>query len=814
MEKNNIRVSRNSEEITVANKNFRVTLSAKLGGFPSSIGFGDGEEIFSSNSPAISARSGGSVVYPVIRGVFNPGISRFPGAGKVTAAVHDISWEYASGEPVRGYRTSMLYEFWHDGAAYVKTFFYTDTLEPQNLKDFILEIRLPGLAGKKCEWANWRFSARGADAAEIQSFDCYERFIPKNDSRVWKKEILPFFSFDFGEGKRRDRHVEFFVECWNSLTADYRNSETEIQWVKNYPVLRWNFQKRKIRTPGRAFQWRNTWGWALSRFPEERPRMPLRIYHYLDNFKRYPDNAQIAAIAREDANLLIMHENWRLDAKQGEFAFSRRDMLRVSRACKKHGLRLALYVRGNEDAVVEDFGEALSPYLEYNFDGIYMDYGGPRPFTTYEDEGAPGGRMKMRAYDLKMRRVREFVGPEGVFISHTGSFFSAVGQTSCDTYLGGEQEKGRLIESRETHAYFSGLSVCAASLWTAAFPVYRSAVMLPFLACTAQAPFLHIGCQLPSSSLNHPHSPEAVNFVRPLWRLWKLFDRAPPFRVLADQNTGPRILGIKTAGTGACAFINKNGEGLIIAANFSAKPRRLRLAPDLKRMGVKATCGVLSLRAQQPCCPGYSLEQLSMPELSADAAGYGIAAWLFTTEPSGWKNRLKLFARPYPGESRAEKKYRKKIEDEKRMRCNMPAAKHVYLRAWIENFPNTYEDSLWLDLFENTLELVDISGAAPLRIGYVSMKGLTCGRPCKRDYLWPGRVSPWIALHETRGLRGRRKIALRTRKKEHEFYNFAFVELSDRPSRMQNPHIMEFCNEIDFDWSSLEFYVNIVGPGG
>jgi hypothetical protein len=807
-----IRVKNLGDEIVVTSPGFKVVLSAAFGGTPSWIGFSGTEPISTPTSPMLSARLGGRKIVPFIDGEMNADIVKNPDAGCVSVTIHDTVWRAESDDhaaPAPGFRTALVYEFWHDGVTFVKTFFHAETLDPVVLDRFVLDFGVQLGSQEECDWAFWKFPGRNVDAADIQGTGSFERLIPKGENRTWKNSILPFFSFDFGEGVRRDRHFECFVESWNAVSGHHRNTETRIDWQKAGARIQWDFQKMPHRKPGRACQWRNTWGWAMRQFPRERCTMPPRIYHYLDMFQRYPETRQIAGMAREGATLLILHEGWRLDAKQGEFPYDNSALKRVAAACRKHGLRLALYVRGNEDQILEDAGRSLAPYLRHDVDGIYMDYGSAWSFVTHEDESAPGGRIKLRAYDLKMRRVRDFVGPNGVLISHTGSFFSAVGQTVCDLYLGGEQEKGRLLESRDVHAYFSGLSICPTSLWTAAFPTYRTRKMLPFLVSTAQAPFLHLGCQFPASSLNHPHIPSLVNFVRPLWRMWTFFESPGGVTVFSDQNTPPEWLGIRSPNTGAVAFVNAGGDMLLMATNFSEQEHELSLCPHWVHFGLGENMRCVELDPEKKPHPAYREIVRHKECVSAVVGGYGLIGWLFTRSLKKWGDKLTQFVRPYPKPTREEEVFRERLNAERERRLNPPAWKRVFIRVRMFNFPNTYEDSIWWDLFDNTVELVELRGANTKRLGYITSTGLSKTAPKPEHYLWPGVVSPWIALHDIPGLRGRRSLAFRTRKGKLDFYSWVAVEVSDRAATTERTYELEYNNEIDLDWSVLEFSIEM-----
>ena len=81
-------------------------------------------------------------------------------------------------------------------------------------------------------------------------------------------------------------------------------------------------------------------------------------------------------------------------------------------------MRAAFDVRGNGDCVKEDLAGTILPFLRKNWDGLYMDFGSPYGFQTV-DEMAPGGRIQFRDYYYQSRRLRERLGPEGVYLSHS-----------------------------------------------------------------------------------------------------------------------------------------------------------------------------------------------------------------------------------------------------------------------------------------------------------------------------------------------------------------------------------------------------------
>ena len=705
---------------------------------------------------------------------------------------------------VPGYRLSLAYEFHADGAAFVTTFFYTETPTPGELNHFVLEPSITLEKGQDCHWANWRLPERQS-AAIIQDLRHFERNLTRKDARHFDRSIAPFISFDFGNNDQRDRHLEFFVESWNSLTQDPANTSTDIQWEGSKATIQWDFEKTAHALNGRPYQWRNIWGWCLRQFPVERHHPPFRIFHYLDNFDRYPKQEVIRQVAEQGANILILHENWRLDLKNGEMPHDLALLKQTSDCCHKHGLRLGLYVRGNEDCIRKSFAEHLRPYLKPNWDGIYMDYGSPMCYTSME-ENAPGGRIGFREYHRMSRKIREFVGPDGFHISHSGSFFSAIGYTYVDAYLGGEQEKGALLKDTTVHAYFSGLSIAPSSLWTAAFPTYRTSKVLPFLASTLQAPFLHLGTQFPYSSLSHPRIPSLITFARPLWKLWELFDEIKDIRAYSTQNTQGLFV-TDGAETGASMMIAPNGDALVVAANFSDSTRDIHVRLDTQKIPWKPGQFVFALTSnhkQSVFQPVGSIDQLQ-----TQLEGCGVGGWLIVHNPEAWQQKLARFARPYALPTEEEQQtYRQQLAKIKADRFDPPKWEQCYLQVSIPNWPNNYEDSVWFDLFESTVELLDLTNPEkPERIGYISRHGLVPTLPEKQDYIWPGVETPWIPLHSIPCVKAGSPIqlGLATRRGEFEFYTFVKAVISPQPKVCEETRELVYNNDIDLDWSLLTF---------
>ncbi|MFH0797079.1 MAG: hypothetical protein V2A65_08520 [Candidatus Omnitrophota bacterium] len=794
------------DELVISNNLFSYRISKETAGFPSEIAFsGDSTPLMKSGLPLITARVNGRAIRPCLKDRFQPEI--ITGKNSVRLIFDDIGWQDEEGNLVKDYRLALHYETYEDGVVFVKTFFFTKTLVPGPVWNFIFQGHLSLKDEEEANWAYWTFPKTNT-AELIQAMGGFERNLKEGERRVFPKTILPFVSFDFGVGERRDRHLEYFVESYNSLSGDYHNTETDISWSKKKATVTWNFQKKPNLTPERAYQWSNTWGWALRRFPEERKHPPFRIYHYFDNFARYPTEKIVKQAASQGANLFILHENWRFDIKNGEFADDRSLLKRTIRNIHKYGMRTALYVRGNEDEIKEDCAGSLTPYLKKDWDGIYMDFGSPVCFTSC-DESSPGGKIAFRLYYHLTRKIRESVGEDGIFLSHSGSFFSAVGHTTANGYVSGEQEKGQLIKSRTLHAYFSGISVSPSTLWTAAFPTYRTKAAIPYLATAAQSPFINLGTQMPASSLDHPDVPSVITFQRPLWRLWGLFEGKKNIHVYSTYNSSI-IFTVDSDKTGACLLVDDKGDGLLIVSNFSAKIRGVSVRINWKKIGLKPGRNLFALDSN------YERNRYSAADFeycfSRTLDGFGVTGWLFANSGNSWKARLAQFASPYVAFPTDEARYRKKIESIRKQRFEPPSWKRWYLRVVIPNYPNSYEDSLWWDLFDNAVELREVNKNGSHRsLGYVSAKGLARKWPEKKDYIRPGIPTPWIPLHKiikSKSGDDPVRLCLATRRqKKFEFYSFVQAELSPVPGPDKRAYQIVYNNEIDSDWSHLDFNI-------
>jgi len=790
--------------LILKNSLIKIVFTKESAGFPSLIAFGEeGDALVETTESYISAELDGRRIIPFL----DKNAPEIIEDGSKTEIVYDcIKWKYETGETIEGYRLALSYEIYSDGAVFAKTFFFAETLERQTLRDFRFSLRVNIPENNGARWAYWK-CPESSDASIIQDLSNFRRNIPCGENASIENGFFPFVSFDFGQGKLLDKHIEFFFESWNSLTPDYKNTSSEVKWERGGANMSWVFQKESRQTEGRALQWRNIWGFCARRFPENRKNPPFRAFHYLDNRKHYPSDECVKRIANEGANLFILHENWRLDYKQGEFAYDCKRLKSIINLCHRYGIRVMLYVRCNEDGMRFRAGGHLVPrFLKKDYDGIYMDYCAAPVFIS-KDEYSPGGRIHFYEFDRLQRLYRKTVGDDGLLIGHAGPFFSALGFTQLDAYLGGEQEKGALIKDSATHAYFSGTAVAQSALWTAAFPTYRTRKMLPFMATSFQFPFLHLGAQFDSSSLAHPEVPSLVTFTRPLWRLWELFDGIKNIKTYSTQNR-PEIFGVNSEHVGVSSMSSPEGDTLLIVANYLETPINTSLNIDLKKLGISRNAKVFMLSAGYEKCSFLPAENSAKISISLET--FGTAGLLFVRDEKQWTKKLKNFIRPYPRVPEEEKKYQDMLENLKRLRFEPRPAKEVYLRVEIPGFADNYEDSLIFDLYDNTIELREILDDGKYkRLGYLTSDGLTGKVPSKAERLYPWSNAAWIPLHKVLRRNGPVKLALATRRGEYEFYSFVKAKLSCKPEITKSSYEIFFNNDIDLDWSELRFNINL-----
>jgi len=717
-----------------------------------------------------------------------------------------IPWRDQNGKILEDFYLSLRYELWSDGTCFVNSYFFVENTNAPDIVDFSMEFDLDFDDSESLRWGCMpRPSSH--DGTMIQSAKPL-RF-QKPGKEFSEDGIMSQFSFDCTRKQKEATHLEFFVEGQNSLSSNPDETRTELLWKDDKATIRWNFQTKQCDCHDRPWQWRNQWGWLIKNAPTKRHLPPLRMYHYFDNYKRYPSNRQIDKMAEAGADVLAMHENWRLDPQNGGIPYDSTEFSRVVEHAHERGIRIAPYIRGNETSAAEEYCDWFDAMLDKDFDGLYMDYGGPLFGGSMADESYHAGRIHFRAHYLKMRKLREQIGDDGVFFSHTGPLFSALGMTDgiVDGYTSGEGEGGIMIKDRENHQYFSSAFAADGSMWTAAFPGYSTKQMIPFLASSGQVTHTPVGTQFVSCSLSHPGEPGISDvYLRALWRLWGIVKDYRDFDIYNDYNCSD-IFSRKTPDTGVYLLV-KDDIALLLLTNFSQESEKLDVNVNWNKTGFTPKNGwALSPTNEDP---GFPEKITDLSSLSANVDDCGVMGFLLTGNEQTGLALLKDYSSPYPLADDTDAEYQKSVEEERLKRFSPAKSTKAYLRLSVPNLSVPYEESMWWDLFENAMQLSYLDGDDNfIELGWVSKNGLVKDKPDNKDYIWPSHSSPWLALHDILP-EGKHHLRIQSIHLGEPFYSFIELTLSSsQDENDKNAYNLRFFNEIDDDRSCIKFNVDI-----
>ncbi len=701
------------------------------------------------------------------------------------------------GEAEPGFRLVLRHELFEDGTAFTNAFFTGESLLSSTITGF--ELRVP-LELDSFETVRWSLSCRPkiVDGTLIQTSTPERELLPDND-RLIKNGIFPLAGFNLWSSKGPSCYAEFFMEGDNVLAGNPDNNESSVTWHGGNPLLRWNFQKEAARPVTGPWQWRNRWGWVIAPAPKTRHFPPLAMYHYFDNLKRYPTDEALDAIVKSGCDVLILHENWRSDPQNGGQPYDPVRFKEIVDFAHGHGLRIMLYIRGNEQSVIGENADWFAHLLQYNYDGLYMDYGGPFHYLLPPDETFQGGSIGLRRHYIEVRRRRETVGPDGLLFSHTGPMFSALGMTggNVDGYVSGEGERGLLVKSRLDHAYFSMSAVCPGTMWTAAFPEYSAPGMIPFLAATGQSPHVPIGAQFPSSSLAHPPVPGIgdVNF-RPLWKLWSLMKGTTDLQIFNDYN----CQGIFKRSEEIAHYLMKTSEKAVcIFANFSDQSQIIDADLDWGLFFSKAASMRQTLCRPTTASPGKAS---AFTEKSFELAPGAVAA-IALGEFS-----FAEYEKPYPELTPAGKKHLENVAQQRCFREGLGTAPDWFIKISVADLPIAYEASMVIDLFDNRFELNEIVNGQAKRLGFIGKHGFQLEPTLQKDFIVNGQESDWIALKRILGS-GKKHLALRSLHRGDLYYKdspfYSFIKVAVARQAGKPDYVLQFMNELEPDRSTLNF---------
>ena len=748
-----------------------------------------------------------------------------PGKDATTVHVGNARWIDADGGEIPNFRTDLRLEFWRDGTTFANFFFMGESCACPDITSFTFEVS-PDVTGE--EEVLWGVISRAkmTTASELLPVRS-ERFLAPGADRSYDGALIANTTFDTFTPGSTAMHYEFFVEGHSTLSGKADGCSSSVTWRDGVPTVKWEFQKPcHSSCHERPWQLRNQVGWLVTPPPTRRHLPPLRMYHYFSNMSRYPSANAIRKMAEAGGDILVLHENWRADTINGGMPYSPAKLREMVAAAHGAGMRVALYIRGNEQAEVEETTDWYGRFLDpAKGDGLYMDFGGAYGFKTPPYIDYVGGRIHFRGWYLASRARRERVGTEGVVFAHSGTTFSAIGMTDgiITGYVSGEGERGLMVRSRRHHAYFSKTRVVPGTMWTAAFPEYGSSAMVPYLAATGQFPHNALGAQFETSSLTHPDEPGVSDiYLRPLWRLWGLFHDERDISVGTWDN-GCRSVTVDSDQTGFYLMGSSDGcSWLCILSNFAdaARDISVSLAPDL------LPGGTAFLLRPTLSSPGKAETIAVDGEIRLNLEGRGVAAVLLVADAEAWRGRLADFAKPYPSPDAYTEAWEAEIARQKSLRENPPAWPEVWLRISVPNLATPYEESLWWDLFANQVELVRRGDKddADTSLGWIvpGSASLAAERPPAErripptpgvndaGIVWPGHASEWIPLHSILK-RGEHKLAVRTviARLGISTYSFLQATLSPKPEEnAEGAYTLKFYNALEPDrekirWTTL-----------
>ena len=710
----------------------------------------------------------------------------------------NVTFKDQSGKEYPEYLMTLRHEFYNDGVAFTNMAFFVRDIHSVGIARFELKAK-PDFS--TFDDLRWCFRERPAVIDGTLITAQTERFIAPGDDREFKA-LVPMVNFNLTREFAPQFYLELLMEGHSTLSNKREDGVSSIHWDGLSPEISWKMQKAAFPRPV-INQVRNQWGWVIRPAHTERVQPPMRMYHYFDNYERYPSDETIAAVIAAKCDVFIMHENWRMDTQNDGVPFDPAAFEKLRDALHAANIRLAVYIRGSEESVVMRHASWFKHLLKYNFDGLYMDYGSPYGHSLPPTELFCGGRIPFRRYYHVMRKLREQIGPDGVFYSHTGPSFSAVTMGFMSGYVSGEGERGLLIRGRREYDYYSMSAQGVGTLWSAAFPEYASPEIVPYIASSGQYPHSNLGEQFLSSSLVHPRVPgiNDQSFI-PIWKLWSIVKNERNLRVVNDSNSSGVFA--KNHDDGHYVFVNTKGNMILaIFSNFKNEPRSIDSSINFERMGVDVRGFNITV------LNNGKAEKLQTFPAELPLAPYGVCGVLLTAPQLSAEALTESFLSPEPPLSETGKRYLARVEEQRKLRNSPPDWKETFLRIEIpEISPTPYEDSMTVDLYNNSFEFGVIAEDGKFtRLCWIDRNGVNPEHIAKEN-LFAGDSSPVIRLNDF-NFKGKVKLAIYTTHADSDmpFYIFCHVWLSSDAAG-KDAYCLEFLNDLEPDRAYIKFYSN------
>lgn len=793
------------QDVSVKFQDYSIEFTPNGGGFPSKIAQvlrrDKVEQVVATEKPWMQLQfADGSQSYPFLPEDMEPSRRQEPD-GTTYLLFSGIPWKM-DGNVLDDWTLDIEYELHNDGVGFITATVINDGKVKPDVKDFLLQIPMNFGDDQNVLYHYW-LRPQDIDGGAIQAYSksIYNELSQKESITV-PGMLLPVMGFDFGKQHRLYRRIEWFMEEQVSLQEEKpTNTQTQLDWTAEGPVLTYSFATEGMKCTNNPYVWTNRFGFTLTQTPKMRQKAPIRLYHQMDAYTRYPTDAQIAKMAAEGADMLILHEAWRKNMRNGGAPWNEKEFRRVIDTCHRHGIRVAPYIRGNEDSAQENQCGWFDLYFKKNYDGLYVDYGGPHCYV--EKNGLyPGGRVGFHKHYKVIQSLRQRVGEDGTIILHIGPFFGGTVLPSLvDAFCSGECEKGKMIETRTAHAHYSKSTMAPTSLWTAAFPSYRTNKICPHAVVTGQFPHVSLGVQIPSSSLANPVETGNATYMRTIWRYFGLMKEEKNISFANDICDDAFVCDCDLTGVGE--YTMTDGSRLLLVGNFADHQRMCKVS-GFAMPSEKQKCWLLFANEDgcrvEPCDAAQQFAWM-LP-------AYGTAGILFAEGNEKWQGRLAEFVKPYPEKDEADLAFDRQVQEMGKLRSEPMSGKKMYMQMYIPFSNPTWEKPLWDDLYETTLYrlFATDSNGNQKDLGYVSKAGLTKEIPALEDRPWQLESSPWISLHDKLPT-GCWNMELHAYRVDEDYYSLAEVHL--KTAKEESAVVLTYMGELDEDRSRLTFKINI-----
>lgn len=776
------------------NKKICIEFGKKGGGFPTRIALKYPHEnivFLESNEPFLQiGTADGRILRPVCGADDEPFTQR---QGDCCRIQFDrLQFSDQSGKTEKDFFMTVRYEIYDDGTTFVQTHFIAERFpDPVALNMFKLTVPL-----NFDQYENIH-TPFGMDAGLSSS-------IASTDGNIQRYQgIKPSCNWNCKTAAGCGGYFELFMEDAPALDQGLENRSTEIIADGMKREVSWNFQTKEASMYHRNV-WESLlqWGWIFTAPPAERRNPPFRMYHWIDAFEdRIPSDRQLELMHRAGTDMIILHEVWRSDVSGIAFPYDRKRLEHFISKAHELNIRIVLYIRGvDELSTVEDCCDWFSTFLKKDFDGLYADFGGALNVAKPP--------CKFKRHYLVYRKIRETIGKYGLFFAHSGALSSAVGLTAelIDGYTSGEGEMGSLSKSRFMHESLSGAYVTTGSFWTAAFPHYGSAHMIPFMALTGQYPHTPLGIQHQSSSLAHPKVPGLNDvYLRPLWKFYELMNDTCDLKIFNDYNGNRAVENLPPQCGHYMLYDAEKSKTLLILGNFSDTEQNFDFRIDWQKLGITTNDSFYIMRPDENS-PGIPEKMQTADHFKGILPAKSCIAFF-----SGQPNTIIQYCKNYPELSAEGTQHLQFVEKQLALReAHNDKNKKLYCKILL---PIAQTPCICMTAFyqtEHEIGYLDGDGIFHKK-GYITKNGIQQQKPVEDEWLWAGDTSPWLELNNLFSQQGDIQVAVKSfclGVGGCYFHSFVEVLLAEEPSEEAAEKIV-FVNEIEPDRSALTFKIRL-----